>query len=242
MYLVLLGSAPGKVGELRHGTLNLNETARPYTDRVRRLLILNNSTFISCSWDRGRYGEGNLKVLDRSNMSEIGRFTGHNDSVNAIVLYKKIILISGSSDGTIRMWNTSDYTNIKILFAYNIVECLKMISEDLLVSGLDNGQILLWNITELLNTNSTYSNKSKTLNTSHKDKVTELDYLEDKNILISSSSDRNISVINMTDPQNDYLIENLTNHTNKVATVMYIQNKSIQYFTYFNVGAKFFFF
>ena len=31
----------------------------------------------------------------------------------------------------------------------------------------------------------------------------------------------------MTDPQNDYLIENLTNHTNKVATVMYIQNKSI---------------
>jgi WD40 repeat protein len=163
-------------------------------------------------------------------MSEIGRFTGHNDSVNAIVLWlwnNGTILISGSSDGTIRLWNTNDYTNIKTLLAYNSVECLKMISEDLLVSGLDNGNILLWNITELLGMDNTYTYKSKTLNTSHRDKVTEVEYLEDTNILISSSYDKNIFVINMTDPYDDSLIEKLTNHTNKVATVMYIQNKSI---------------
>jgi hypothetical protein len=86
------------------------------------------------------------------------------------------------------LWNTNDTTNIKKLLAYNSVECLKIIS-DLLVSGLDNEQILLWNITELLGMDNTYTYKPKTLNNSHRDKVTEVEYLEDKNILIRSSYD-----------------------------------------------------
>jgi len=220
----LLGSAPGKVGELKEGKLSLSEAARQYTDRVRRLIPLNNSTLISCSWDRGRDGEANLKHLNKSDMSEIGNFMGHNDSVNAIVLYNDSLLISGSSDGTIRLWNTSDYTNIKILLVNNSVECLKIISKDLLVSGLDNGTILLWNITKLLGIDYT---ESKALGIYHKDKVTELEYLKDKNILISSSYDKNIFVINMSKPYDESLIVSLTNHTYKVATVMYIQNKSI---------------
>jgi WD40 repeat protein len=203
----------------------LTETAHRFTDRVRRLIPLNDWSLISCSWDRARDGEANLKHLNKSDMIEIGRFTGHNDSVNAIVLYETI-LISGSSDETIRLWNTTTYTEIRTpLLANNSVEFLKIISKDLLVSGLDNGQILFWNITKLLmNLND---DGPKTLNTSHRDKVTELEYLNDTNILISSSYDKNIFVINMTDPYNDSLITRLINHTNKVATLLYIQSKSI---------------
>jgi WD40 repeat protein len=57
--------------------------------------------------------------------------------------------------------------------------------------------------------------------------VTDLEYLEDKKLLASASDDNTIFIFNMSDPYNDSLIEKLTNHTNKVTSLIYIQSQSI---------------
>lgn len=177
------------------------------------MVSINGTHLVSCSWDH----KDNLKLWIKDDLTEVVNFIGHTNSVNEIILVNNgTIMISGSSDGTIKFWDILRGTNtsFKSIEVGNIVESLSMIANDLLVAGLDNGTLVLVNTTR---------NEPTSLKTSHSGKVTDLDYWPDKKMLASSSYDNNVFILDMTDPYNGTLLNKLNNNT-KVLSLKYVQN------------------
>ena len=179
------------------------------------MVSINGTHFLSCSWDP----KDNLILWSKDNLTEVVNFIGHTNSVNEIILFNQTVMISGSSDGTIKFWDILRGTNtsFKSIEVGNIVESLSLITNDLLVAGLDNGTLLL------VNTTRNNTECCVPLNTKHFGKVTDLDYWPNKKMLASSSYDKNVFIIDMTHPYNDTLL-NMTNNNRKVTSLKYVQN------------------
>ena len=163
---------------------------------------------MSCSWDPSN----NLKLWNATDFSEIRNFEGHTNSVNAIILLNETTMASGSTDGTILLWDIFDSNEPpKIISIGNSVESLIKIEGDLIYGGLDNGSLIKVNLT----------NKSfESLTFSHSNKVTDLEYLNDKKLLASASYDNYLFIINLLD---DTLLYKSTNNT-KLLSLKYASN------------------
>lgn len=73
---------------------------------------------------------------------------GHTDAVHSIALSRDgSIAISGSADGTLRIWSTDNGKCFKVLTGHtNGVHCVQFISENKVISGSWDNSIRLWDI------------------------------------------------------------------------------------------------
>ena len=57
------------------------------------------------------------------------------------------LLVSGSSDRTIRIWNTNTGTKVKTLIdCYFSITCMKSLPDHRLICGTQNGSLIIWKL------------------------------------------------------------------------------------------------
>lgn len=94
----------------------------------------------------------NILLLDVKSFEIIRVFTGHQAGVNSVCYSPNgMLVLSGSSDGSIRIWETDTGKQIKMIFANRSIEtvCVSMDGKCLLASGYcsnENNNIQVWNI------------------------------------------------------------------------------------------------
>ncbi|QIV96139.1 WD40 repeat protein [Allofrancisella inopinata] len=74
--------------------------------------------------------------------------TGHYNSITSLLALPDGRIVSGSVDGTIRVWNLNDPTNPIILTGHNnrIITSLLALPDGRIVSGSADGTIRIWNL------------------------------------------------------------------------------------------------
>lgn len=81
-----------------------------HDDWIIKVISLPNNRIASCSWDE------TIKIWTLSSDIPFKVLKGHQDRINSILYVKeKDILISGSLDNTLRMWNMSTYQCMSII-------------------------------------------------------------------------------------------------------------------------------
>lgn len=109
--------------------------------------------------------------------------SGHKSSIWTLLECKDGILVSGSSDKTIKLWAVEGGTNIGSLIGHkDTVYALTELNNSLIASGSEDRTIRIWNRKE---------NKCITVLSGHNGKITSLTVLLD-NCLISGSDDNSL--------------------------------------------------
>jgi len=121
------------------------------------------------------------------------------------------LLVSGSHDGTIKMWNLTDLKNIQCIADLKCegdeVACI-LKAENLIFSGCDNDAIEIRDITDLNNIQCITSLRG------HENSVICL--YKEGNLLFSGSRDKTIKVWDLTDLTNIRCIATLRGHKNSI--------------------------
>ena len=80
--------------------------------------------------------------IDTPNLKAI--LTGHSLEARSLVVLQNSNLVSGGRDGTIKVWNTSNFSLIRNINAIDEIWSLAVLQNGLLVSGSKNGTITIW--------------------------------------------------------------------------------------------------
>ena len=107
--------------------------------------------------------------------------------ISLVAIKEEDILISGSSDNTITMWNVTSGQAIQTLLEHtNSVNCLTLLKQNkLLASGSDDHSIILWNVT---------TGQVITKLNGHNHSVMSLTALDDDHLLASGSRDSSVKI------------------------------------------------
>ncbi|GAX44432.1 serine/threonine protein kinase [Tolypothrix sp. NIES-4075] len=148
-----------------------------------------------------------------ANLSLAQTLTGHTKAIgedHCIAISRdNSILVSGSWDKTIKIWNLTDGTLIRTLTGHSDSVNSVAISPDgkTLVSGSNDKTIKIWNLTD--------GTLIRTL-TGHSNYVTSVAISPDGKTLVSGSQDKTIKIWNLTDGT---LIRTLTGHSDSVTSI-----------------------
>ncbi|CAF1022464.1 unnamed protein product [Brachionus calyciflorus] len=71
----------------------------------------------------------------------------HNESIRSLIILSNGYLVTGSTDKTMSIWNTTSYTLVKRLSYNQSIFTVFELSNDILASGTYSGSIVLWNMT-----------------------------------------------------------------------------------------------
>ncbi|NEO81020.1 WD40 repeat domain-containing protein [Moorena sp. SIO4G3] len=140
-------------------------------------------------------------------------FKGHKDEVNAVCLSPDAkFLISGSSDETIRKWDTATGKCLaqSAILGAKIHSLSLNGNGDLLLSGDSDGRVWLWDI----NTNTPVH-----CFTGHTDRVNSVSLSFDGRIALSGSSDKTVKVWDVENRQSQPLFY-LKGHNSQVTSVV----------------------
>ena len=153
-------------------------TINAHSNIVDCLILLKNGNL--CSG-----GDDNLiKIWNWKNGELIYEIKGHQNDIKCLHEFNEEFLISGSDDKTIKIWE--NYQEKKNINGHNeaIVD-LCLIDENTFASGSFDFTIKIWDINSL--------DCLQTLD-EHKDKITGIIKLKNKNILVSCSCDETVKV------------------------------------------------
>lgn len=132
---------------------------------------LNDKKMLVCGHNHQIY------LFDKLAGKKILSFVGHTDIVKATIIFGKI-MVSASTDKTIRLWNIDTGKCIKVLKGHTgAINCLAKINASQFVTGACDGTVRLWDI-----------NSDNCLNIfcGTKEPVTSLIQLRDRQILATS--------------------------------------------------------
>lgn len=139
---------------------------------------------------------------------------GHTENIKAIFISDNNIIISGSKDKTIKLWDYQKKKNILTLKGHTkTVRCICTINEKLIISGSADKTLRIWDIEKEKNT--------KILR-GHTETVTCCIYIND--VIISGSKDKTVKVWDIKKAE---VIYNYTSHTSAVRCLNYINNNQI---------------
>jgi WD40 repeat protein len=142
--------------------------------------------------------ENQIKIWDQTNVKFLGIRISYFDDykcLRTLISYyvtklihieKENLMVSGSREGKINIWNLSDYQCIHMLNAYGEVCSLLLLPGGFYASGLYDGSIKIWEIK---------GHRSVNILESKKQVVTSLLMLKD-NRLISSTGESTITIWN----------------------------------------------
>jgi WD40 repeat protein len=142
---------------------------------------------------------------------------GHKNKINSIVMTSdQAYAVSGSNDGTIRLWNLKSKCQEKILAKHSMPINSIAISADnkYIISGSDDKTVKLWNLQE------------KTQNASfiHKESVTSVAISEDSKFIVSGCKDTLVYIWDIFSKEKNFL---LAGHEDNVLTVAIKKSKTI---------------
>ncbi|MDK2460677.1 pentapeptide repeat-containing protein [Aphanizomenon sp. PH219] len=111
------------------------------------------------------------------------------------------LIISGSDDKTIRLWNVATGQEIKVFEGHIKPNCFKLLSqENKMAIASSDGQIEIWDLTE--------NRKIKT-DALHKESIKSLDYSSSTQSLISASSDKSLGSLNLKTENRSFIRQEL---------------------------------
>jgi WD40 repeat protein len=137
----------------------------------------------------------NLNFLDYENISIAHNLNGHSSYVNTLAISPDgQILVSGSADKTIKIWNLSTGKELRTLTGHSNPVNSIVISPDgqTLVSGSADKTIKIWNLST--------GQEIRTL-TGHSNPVNSLAISSDWQTLVSGSADKTIKIWNLSTGQ-----------------------------------------
>ena len=133
---------PRQVKNNNDGISTLN-VFQGHRDIVSALAFRHNShTLYSGSYDRC------LMHWDLDALSYIDTLYGHQAEMNSIDTWIKERALSGSRDGTVRLFKVPENTHLIFANGHtgSNVDCVSLINDELFVSGGDDGAICVWSI------------------------------------------------------------------------------------------------
>ena len=133
-----------------------------------------------------------------------------SDSVISLISINKNCLASGDDEGTIKIWNLDDESDVKTLRGHSEhVWSMVLLNGDRLASAGEDNLIQIWDLKE--------NELLRTL-VGHTDQVYALVLWENENLLVSGSFDSTIKIWNYN---TGTLIESLEGHRGPVCTLTY---------------------
>ena len=97
-----------------------------------------------CATFAGAGGNGRIYLFSNS-LEHMGSFCGHHFGIDCLCLNSNRILLSGSSDKTIKIWDIEGRAIISTLCGHtNIVYALCNVREGVLVSGSEDKSLIIW--------------------------------------------------------------------------------------------------
>ena len=87
-----------------------------------------------------------ISIWNLVTKSLVKTFAGHTNNILTLIQIKNGLILSGSLDKTIKVWNISNQTFSKSLQLGSGVKVLTELSNKLIAVGLSNSMIQLWNI------------------------------------------------------------------------------------------------
>ncbi len=213
---------------------------------IRSLAVLESKNLVSASWDRTIKIWETSRLFDKKEVDDhidreqamqlgledydpseltincLKTLKGHMNSVLCVgVLPDGIILMSGSSDNTVRLWDTENGMLLRSMFGHmNEVICLTASRfRPLIISGSGDKTIKVWNY----RTKKSLSPCLMTL-TGHTGFVWSVELLRDDSTLVSGSQDNLIRVWNI---DNGECLKILVGHSSQVLSLKKFKNDII---------------
>ncbi len=177
--------------------------------QINRIKQLPNGYVATCSNDF------TAKIWDPTEWSIIRNYTGHtNKGVVALEYINTDTMASSAYDQTIQIWSISTGVTIRTFTSVqnqykNVLSLALLTNGFYLASGLASGVILIYNIN---NGSLVFSFQG------HTNKVNDLVFLNNNDLLASSSDDKTVRIWNLTKSNNvQYdIVFNLTGHSSNV--------------------------
>jgi WD40 repeat protein len=189
---------------------NMNEL-KGHSKSVQDIVILTDNSFASCSGDK--------TIIIWSKSIPIANLTGHTDYVIALEYYSaNHILVSGSKDTTIRLWNTSSSFSeiVTMYFHEDSVNSLLILSNQTLISGSCDNKIAVWNLSAF---------KVNLELEAHKGCVNALVLYNLNKFLVSGSTDTTVIIWDISN--NFKLTEILKGHEKSVNSIVIYQENIV---------------
>jgi WD40 repeat protein len=178
-----------------------------HTGRVFALTFSHDGNWLAS----GGSGDNEIRVQSVSSEGEIHTLVGHEGKINALAFRKNGELISGSDDGTVRLWNIPESRQIhQFNGGGGQITSLSVSPDDrLLVTGKSDDTLKLWEIdtAQLLRTLE-----------GHEDLVWAVTFSPDGTTIASGSEDRTVRLWNVTDGA---LTDTLVGHTDRIWSVAF---------------------
>ncbi len=131
---------------------------------------------------------------------------GHTDDVTSIAFFRnRPTLVSGSYDGTVRLWDLNSRSNLETFIGHTdkVYSVAVNPDESIIASGSDDNTIILWDIT---------TGQPRIIQTNHTNGVHQLTFSIDGKTLISCGN-REDPIIQIWDVSKAGLITDITAHT-----------------------------
>ncbi len=180
-----------------------------HSKSVQDIAVLAENLFASCS------GDHTIKIWNNSIV--IQSLEGHSDYVYALVYAKtETLLISGSKDTTIRLWDSESFTHKATMYYHeDSVNSLLVLPNKVLASGSCDNKIIIWNLNTF---------EVKLLLKGHQGCVNALIFYN-SNKLISGSADQMIIIWDISN--NFKLTEMLRSHCGSINSLIIHQEKIV---------------
>lgn len=180
-------------------------------DEITQAQHFKNDTLIASIYKENQSHLNLIKPLKSQNIKTL---TGHTDRISSLLELSNGLLVSGSDDNNIMIWNPkNDYTLVTILKGHTSgITALLQLSNGVLVSGGDDSLINIWD-----------SNNFSFI-TSLKDHTKWISCLFQlsSGMLVSGSGDASIKI---WDAKNNYsLVSTLTGHTQRISSLLELSN------------------
>ena len=226
---MLSGSQFGKIKIFKRNEQNLFDEKykfQAHSDDVNALIELPNNQFASGSKDKLiRIWKLNIETYKADRLRTL---TGHTQSVRCLthLSSKKTLIISGSQDSTIRVWNYED-SNVALhtlnlnssgqgIYVYSLAHLKN--TTNLFASGLGNNQIKIYKIKKG-KLDQIGIREEKTLE-GHRSDVRCLTWLENESRLASGSMDRSVKI---WDPSGNLPNELTLNPASNIYSLVYFK-------------------
>ena len=159
--------------------------------------------------------ENTITLLDRTTLKQTATFPkAHAARINEVSFAPTKTLVSGSSDGTVRLWDVSQTAPLNTLSDTSFKdddEVWSVSAEGLYVAAGTNNAVVVWDVRQTARPLARYE--------MHTEAVTQVRFLPGSRHLVSGSVDELVCVLDTSQPEEDDAVRGVHNVQSPVAAL-----------------------